>query len=239
MLSVLNTQNILWLAQTMFILGPSKPIFKVVWVCNPSATRFLVMTQCIILYIMYIQYVKFLWSTYQNLLHCAYVFPVLVDLGFCNIKIGHNPLSVPYLNLANSTFCFCKCCVSFHISPRVCFTVLEWADRNHTVDIKWCFTHSHWWKWTEQSSEEQTSHKIDLIDKTRQSWHFCLVHQDPASSTTSEADSDTRENEPATLNYKPSPLHMKIGLSILPNANAVFCGIMYYYRTWWNNFFSV
>ncbi|XP_030647042.1 protein FAM219A isoform X4 [Chanos chanos] len=34
--------------------------------------------------------------------------------------------------------------------------------------------------------------------------------QDPASSTTSEADSETRENEPATLNYKPSPLQMKI-----------------------------
>ncbi|XP_016322433.1 protein FAM219A-like isoform X5 [Sinocyclocheilus anshuiensis] len=34
--------------------------------------------------------------------------------------------------------------------------------------------------------------------------------QDPASSTTSETDSDTRESEPATLNYKPSPLHMKI-----------------------------
>ncbi|XP_018953901.1 protein FAM219A isoform X1 [Cyprinus carpio] len=33
---------------------------------------------------------------------------------------------------------------------------------------------------------------------------------DPASSNTSEADSDTRESEPATLNYKPSPLHMKI-----------------------------
>ncbi|XP_051516279.1 protein FAM219A-like isoform X1 [Myxocyprinus asiaticus] len=33
---------------------------------------------------------------------------------------------------------------------------------------------------------------------------------DPASSTTSEADSDTRESEPATLNYKPSPIHMKI-----------------------------
>ncbi|XP_016413547.1 protein FAM219A isoform X2 [Sinocyclocheilus rhinocerous] len=33
---------------------------------------------------------------------------------------------------------------------------------------------------------------------------------DPASSTTSETDSDTRESEPATLNYKPSPLHMKI-----------------------------
>ncbi|XP_041958199.1 protein FAM219A isoform X2 [Alosa sapidissima] len=33
---------------------------------------------------------------------------------------------------------------------------------------------------------------------------------DPASSTTSEADSDTRDGEPATLNYKPSPLQMKI-----------------------------
>ncbi|TRY55613.1 hypothetical protein DNTS_021493, partial [Danionella cerebrum] len=33
---------------------------------------------------------------------------------------------------------------------------------------------------------------------------------DPASSSTSEADSDTRESEPATLNYKPSPLHIKI-----------------------------
>ncbi|XP_066510365.1 protein FAM219A-like isoform X1 [Hoplias malabaricus] len=33
---------------------------------------------------------------------------------------------------------------------------------------------------------------------------------DPASSTTSEADSDTRESEPATLNYKPSPLQRKI-----------------------------
>uniref|UniRef100_A0A8B9H8G1 Family with sequence similarity 219 member Ab n=1 Tax=Astyanax mexicanus TaxID=7994 RepID=A0A8B9H8G1_ASTMX len=33
---------------------------------------------------------------------------------------------------------------------------------------------------------------------------------DPASSTASEADSDTRESEPATLNYKPSPLQRKI-----------------------------
>ncbi|KAG7243915.1 hypothetical protein INR49_006070 [Caranx melampygus] len=33
---------------------------------------------------------------------------------------------------------------------------------------------------------------------------------DPASSTASEADSDTREVEPVTLNYKPSPLQMKI-----------------------------
>uniref|UniRef100_A0A665X704 Family with sequence similarity 219 member Ab n=1 Tax=Echeneis naucrates TaxID=173247 RepID=A0A665X704_ECHNA len=33
---------------------------------------------------------------------------------------------------------------------------------------------------------------------------------DPASSTTSEADSDTREGEPVTINYKPSPLQMKI-----------------------------
>lgn len=158
---------------------------------------------------MNIQYVRFLWSMYQNVLDCAYVFPVLVDLGFCNIK------SVPYLNLANSTFCFCKCCFILHQSQGVlnCFR-MSW-QKSYT-DIKWCFTHSHWWKWTEQSSEEQTSHKIDLIDKTRESWHFCLAHQDPASSTTSEADSDTRENEPATLNYKPSPLHMKIGLSILP-----------------------
>lgn len=38
---------------------------------------------------------------------------------------------------------------------------------------------------------------------------ICL--QDPASSTGSEADSDTREGEPATINYKPSPLQMKIG----------------------------
>uniref|UniRef100_A0AAY4CQG4 F219A protein n=1 Tax=Denticeps clupeoides TaxID=299321 RepID=A0AAY4CQG4_9TELE len=38
-----------------------------------------------------------------------------------------------------------------------------------------------------------------------------LSLQDPAlSSTTSEADSDTREGEPAALNYKPSPLQMKI-----------------------------
>ncbi|KAJ3580882.1 hypothetical protein NHX12_017391, partial [Muraenolepis orangiensis] len=36
--------------------------------------------------------------------------------------------------------------------------------------------------------------------------------QDPASSTaSSEADSDTREAEPVTVNYKPSPLQMKIG----------------------------
>uniref|UniRef100_A0A672JIW2 Family with sequence similarity 219 member Ab n=1 Tax=Salarias fasciatus TaxID=181472 RepID=A0A672JIW2_SALFA len=34
--------------------------------------------------------------------------------------------------------------------------------------------------------------------------------QDPASSTASEADSDTREGEPVTINYKPSPLQMKI-----------------------------
>ncbi|XP_013889898.1 protein FAM219A [Austrofundulus limnaeus] len=33
---------------------------------------------------------------------------------------------------------------------------------------------------------------------------------DPASSTASEADSDTREGEPVTVNYKPSPLQMKI-----------------------------
>ncbi|CAB1319501.1 unnamed protein product [Coregonus sp. 'balchen'] len=34
---------------------------------------------------------------------------------------------------------------------------------------------------------------------------------DPASSTaSSEADSDTREGEPVTINYKPSPLQMKI-----------------------------
>ncbi|XP_057688736.1 protein FAM219A isoform X2 [Corythoichthys intestinalis] len=33
---------------------------------------------------------------------------------------------------------------------------------------------------------------------------------DPTSSTTSEADSDTREGEPVTINYKPSPLQMKI-----------------------------
>uniref|UniRef100_A0A8C5FZF7 Protein FAM219A-like n=1 Tax=Gouania willdenowi TaxID=441366 RepID=A0A8C5FZF7_GOUWI len=33
---------------------------------------------------------------------------------------------------------------------------------------------------------------------------------DPASSTASEAESDTREVEPATINYKPSPLQMKI-----------------------------
>uniref|UniRef100_A0A3B4V4Z1 Family with sequence similarity 219 member A n=1 Tax=Seriola dumerili TaxID=41447 RepID=A0A3B4V4Z1_SERDU len=33
---------------------------------------------------------------------------------------------------------------------------------------------------------------------------------DPASSTASEADSDTREGEPVTINYKPSPLQMKI-----------------------------
>ncbi|XP_061672817.1 protein FAM219A isoform X2 [Syngnathoides biaculeatus] len=34
--------------------------------------------------------------------------------------------------------------------------------------------------------------------------------KDPASSTASEADSDTREGEPVTINYKPSPLQMKI-----------------------------
>lgn len=39
--------------------------------------------------------------------------------------------------------------------------------------------------------------------------HLCL--QDPASSTASEADSDTREGEPVTINYKPSPLQRKIG----------------------------
>lgn len=42
----------------------------------------------------------------------------------------------------------------------------------------------------------------------------CL--QDPASSTGSEADSDTREGEPVTINYKPSPLQMKIGEPELP-----------------------
>lgn len=45
---------------------------------------------------------------------------------------------------------------------------------------------------------------------------FCIssplcLPQDPASSTASEADSDTREGEPVTINYKPSPLQMKIG----------------------------
>ncbi|KAI9527769.1 hypothetical protein NQZ68_027859 [Dissostichus eleginoides] len=34
--------------------------------------------------------------------------------------------------------------------------------------------------------------------------------EDPASSTASEADSDTREGEPVTINYKPSPLQRKI-----------------------------
>lgn len=38
---------------------------------------------------------------------------------------------------------------------------------------------------------------------------ICL--QDPAFSTGSEVDSDTREGEPVTINYKPSPLQMKIG----------------------------
>ncbi|KAJ0067501.1 hypothetical protein NL108_007980, partial [Boleophthalmus pectinirostris] len=33
---------------------------------------------------------------------------------------------------------------------------------------------------------------------------------DPASSTALEADSDTRESEPVTISYKPSPLQMKI-----------------------------
>ncbi|MEQ2266934.1 hypothetical protein XENORESO_021816 [Xenotaenia resolanae] len=33
---------------------------------------------------------------------------------------------------------------------------------------------------------------------------------DPASSTASEADSDTREGEAVTISYKPSPLQMKI-----------------------------
>lgn len=33
---------------------------------------------------------------------------------------------------------------------------------------------------------------------------------DPASSTASETESDPREGEPVTINYKPSPLQMKI-----------------------------
>uniref|UniRef100_A0AAQ5YWN1 Family with sequence similarity 219 member Ab n=1 Tax=Amphiprion ocellaris TaxID=80972 RepID=A0AAQ5YWN1_AMPOC len=37
-----------------------------------------------------------------------------------------------------------------------------------------------------------------------------ILVPDPASSTASEADSDTREGEPVTINYKPSPLQMKI-----------------------------
>lgn len=43
--------------------------------------------------------------------------------------------------------------------------------------------------------------------------HLCVLAglQDPASSTASEADSDPREGEPVTINYKPSPLQMKIG----------------------------
>lgn len=34
--------------------------------------------------------------------------------------------------------------------------------------------------------------------------------QDPAASSTSEADSDTREGETVAMNYKPSPLQVKI-----------------------------
>ena len=47
--------------------------------------------------------------------------------------------------------------------------------------------------------------------------------QDPASSTaSSEADSDPREAEPVTINYKPSPLQMKIGeFSALLTSSAV------------------
>uniref|UniRef100_A0A8L0DLY0 Family with sequence similarity 219 member Ab n=1 Tax=Oncorhynchus mykiss TaxID=8022 RepID=A0A8L0DLY0_ONCMY len=41
--------------------------------------------------------------------------------------------------------------------------------------------------------------------------HPYTFAEDPASSTaSSEADSDTREEEPVTINYKPSPLQMKI-----------------------------
>ncbi|TNN26919.1 Protein FAM219A [Liparis tanakae] len=40
---------------------------------------------------------------------------------------------------------------------------------------------------------------------------FIPLFVDPASSTASEADSDPREGEPVTINYKPSPLQMKIG----------------------------
>lgn len=41
--------------------------------------------------------------------------------------------------------------------------------------------------------------------------HVVPFVQDPASTTASEADSDTREGEPVPINYKPSPLQMKIG----------------------------
>ncbi|XP_052329642.1 uncharacterized protein LOC118378220 isoform X1 [Oncorhynchus keta] len=37
------------------------------------------------------------------------------------------------------------------------------------------------------------------------------LDQDPATSDTSEADSDTREGETVAMNYKPSPLQVKIG----------------------------
>lgn len=38
-----------------------------------------------------------------------------------------------------------------------------------------------------------------------------VLQQDPAASDTSEADSDTREGETVAMNYKPSPLQVKIG----------------------------
>lgn len=38
-----------------------------------------------------------------------------------------------------------------------------------------------------------------------------VLQQDPAASDTSEANSDTREGETVAMNYKPSPLQVKIG----------------------------
>nr|XP_015217457.1 PREDICTED: protein FAM219A [Lepisosteus oculatus] len=40
--------------------------------------------------------------------------------------------------------------------------------------------------------------------------HSEMQPLDPAASSISEGDSDTREGEPVTINYKPSPLQMKI-----------------------------
>lgn len=40
---------------------------------------------------------------------------------------------------------------------------------------------------------------------------LCFCFKDPAETSTIEADSETREAESVPINYKPSPLQVKIG----------------------------
>lgn len=48
-------------------------------------------------------------------------------------------------------------------------------------------------------------------DRTLVDFSVLFVLKDPAASSTTEADSDTREDETVAMNYKPSPLQVKIG----------------------------